>query len=112
MNTKPTPEEPSDETLNAMVDVWFGPRSLASAKDFGDMCEMFEIARAAIAPEHAAEVERLVHAERERIRNKLGCDVECPCCGESRMCADDCTFAVDCPNEAQRMASIRAALED
>lgn len=46
----------------------------------------------------------------ERMTAWLEGDCDCPCCGELRACADGCTFATDCPHEADRMAGARQAL--
>ena len=48
--------------------------------------------------------------EIERMRAWLEGDCQCPCCGELRECVAGCTFAEDCPQEAERMAGARAAL--
>lgn len=34
----------------------------------------------------------------------------CPCCQQARQCADGCTFATDCPDDAERMDQIRDLL--
>lgn len=46
----------------------------------------------------------------ERMQSWLKGDCSCPCCSESRACSDGCTFAIDCPAEAERMAGAREAL--
>ncbi|MFA7250078.1 MAG: hypothetical protein WC273_10655 [Dehalococcoidia bacterium] len=37
-------------------------------------------------------------------------ECECPCCGEAEECLPDCTFAEDCPLDAEGMDATRAAL--
>ena len=34
----------------------------------------------------------------------------CPCCQQARKCSEGCTFAVDCPEDAERMEECRAVL--
>lgn len=55
------------------------------------------------------DVERL-RAEVERLRSWIEGDCICPCCQETRACLEGCTFAEDCPNEAERMNEARAVL--
>lgn len=35
---------------------------------------------------------------------------DCPCCQEKIACLDSCTFAMDCPEEIDRMVAARTAL--
>jgi hypothetical protein len=35
---------------------------------------------------------------------------DCPCCGELEQCLEGCTFAEDCPNEAELMRDARDLL--
>lgn len=35
---------------------------------------------------------------------------QCPCCEELEKCLPECTFAADCPAEAERMEWARKAL--
>jgi len=35
----------------------------------------------------------------------------CPCCEELLTCLDECTYAVDCPNEVETRDAARAALK-
>jgi len=37
-------------------------------------------------------------------------DATCPCCEEQIKCASGCTFAKDAPNDAAKMAAVRAVL--
>jgi hypothetical protein len=46
----------------------------------------------------------------DRMQEWLEGDCNCPCCNELRKCADGCTFAIDCPGDAERMADARMAL--
>ena len=46
----------------------------------------------------------------QAIIEAMGSMLHCPCCGESMDCPDDCTFIVDCPDEAQGMAVLRDAV--
>lgn len=48
--------------------------------------------------------------EIERLRGWLEGDANCPCCGMSDICVDDCTFADDCPDSHERMIHVRAIL--
>ena len=56
----------------------------------------------AIAAEADAEIERLIAA--------INAMLHCPCCGETMDCLDDCTFAVDCPAEADDLSVLRDAV--
>ena len=49
-------------------------------------------------------------ATRQRIVDACGSLLMCPCCGERFECADDCTFADDCPIEAVTMQCLRDAV--
>ena len=55
------------------------------------------------------ERDRLID-EVTRIKSWLEGDCTCPCCLGAMSCANDCTFAADCPQEAARMAATREAL--
>ncbi len=57
----------------------------------------------------ADEIERL-RAEVAQLREWLEADARCPCCDTVDACLDDCTFATDCPQDAGRMAEVRALL--
>ena len=46
----------------------------------------------------------------ERMTALLVLDAVCPCCEKPRTCVDDCTFAIDAPNEHERMVDARSAL--
>jgi hypothetical protein len=46
----------------------------------------------------------------QRMQEWLEGDCCCPCCTETRECVSGCTFAEDCPNEAEKMAGARVAL--
>lgn len=48
--------------------------------------------------------------ENERLRNWLEPEAFCPCCGSSESCEPDCTFAINCPNEHEKMAAVRELL--
>jgi len=50
-------------------------------------------------------------AERDALLEVVEYDAQCPCCTEIRECASDCTFHLECPNEAARMDCRRAALK-
>lgn len=56
-----------------------------------------------------AEIERLRTAAQAAI-DALGDLLRCPCCDGVTACADDCTFAADCPNEANTLAVLRDAV--
>lgn len=45
-----------------------------------------------------------------RLEAWLEGDCHCPCCDEKRECVGDCTFADDCPTDADRMAQVRDVL--
>lgn len=47
---------------------------------------------------------------RQAIIEAMGDLLRCPCCGETMDCAEDCTFAVDCPAEAENLAVLRDAV--
>ena len=47
--------------------------------------------------------------EIERMREWLDGDCICPCCQETRVCLDDCSFNDDDPSGADRMAEARMA---
>lgn len=40
----------------------------------------------------------------------LEIDAYCPCCTAMRVCADECSFRLDCPSEWSRMNHARKAL--
>lgn len=58
---------------------------------------------------NASTIERL-RAEVAQLREWLEADARCPCCDTVDACLDDCTFATDCPQDAGRMAEVRALL--
>lgn len=58
---------------------------------------------------NASTIERL-QAEVAGLREWLEADARCPCCDTVDACLDDCTFATDCPQDAGRMAEVRALL--
>lgn len=73
-----------------------------------------------IVKEQTAEIERLrervmdqeeKHAdalrEIDRLREWIACDIRCPCCQQTQVCSDDCTFPVDAPVEYERMEIAR-----
>ena len=62
-----------------------------------------------VGEEAADEIERL-RAEVAGLREWLEADARCPCCDTVDACLDDCTFATDCPQDAGRMAEVRALL--
>lgn len=62
-----------------------------------------------VGEEAADEIERL-QAEVAELREWLEADARCPCCDTVDACLDDCTFATDCPQDAGRMAEVRALL--
>ena len=37
-------------------------------------------------------------------------EARCACCDEVDICSDECTFADDCPDEAERMEYVREVL--
>jgi hypothetical protein len=37
-------------------------------------------------------------------------DCTCPCCQETRECSEGCTFAEDCPQDAERMHEARGVM--
>jgi rRNA maturation protein Nop10 len=39
-------------------------------------------------------------------------ETACPCCGGETVCAHDCTFSVDCPNDHEKMAHFREILAE
>lgn len=47
---------------------------------------------------------------RADIVTALGAQLQCPCCGETLDCIASCTFAADCPKEAQQMQFLRDAV--
>ena len=55
------------------------------------------------------EIERL-RAEVAGLREWLEADARCPCCDTTDACVEGCTFATDCPQDAERMAEVRALL--
>lgn len=59
----------------------------------------------------AAEIERL-RTVLDRINDACSAMLHCPCCGETTNCLDDCTFAVDCPADAEHMQYLRDAIRD
>ena len=48
----------------------------------------------------------------ERMQEWIEGDCTCPCCAGVQECVDGCTFAEDCPSDANRMESARAVLFD
>ena len=55
----------------------------------------------------------MTHPTREevdRMKTWIEGDCACPCCGEVRECLPGCTFAADCPADAERMAGAREVL--
>lgn len=48
--------------------------------------------------------------EAAALRAWLEADARCPCCDTEDACLDGCTFATDCPQDADRMAEVRALL--
>jgi len=54
-------------------------------------------------------IERL-RAEAAGLREWLEADARCPCCDTTDACVEGCTFATDCPQDAERMAEVRALL--
>ena len=63
---------------------------------------------AAVSAEKDAEIERL-RAEVAGLREWLEADARCPCCDTTDACVEGCTFATDCPQDAERMAEVLAA---
>ena len=68
-------------------------------------------------PEHSIDsvgsegwLNNCAQCELERLREWLEGDALCPCCQELRVCRAECTFAVDCPSEAERMFEVRSLL--
>ena len=57
----------------------------------------------------AAEIAAL-RAEVAGLREWLEADARCPCCDTTDACVEGCTFATDCPQDAERMAEVRALL--
>ena len=51
-----------------------------------------------------------LRAEVSGLRAWLEADARCPCCDTTDACVDGCTFATDCPQDAERMAEVRALL--
>jgi len=47
----------------------------------------------------------------EKLREYALADALCPCCDQTETCLDGCTFAEDCPTEAERMVRAREALK-
>lgn len=47
---------------------------------------------------------------RQGIVEALGDTLLCPCCTEYEVCSDDCTFATDCPEDAERLELLRLAV--
>jgi hypothetical protein len=48
--------------------------------------------------------------ERDRLREAALYFAHCPQCACAEACADDCTFALDAPNDRQHMLLLRSAL--
>ncbi len=49
--------------------------------------------------------------EIERLRGWIAAGgANCPCCGASDVCMEGCTFAEDCPEDAEKMLEIRKFL--
>lgn len=46
----------------------------------------------------------------ERAQEWIEGDCTCPCCDGVQECVDGCTFAADCPSDAERMECARAVL--
>ena len=49
-------------------------------------------------------------ADNKGLREWLKADARCPCCDTTDACVEGCTFATDCPQDAERMAEVRALL--
>lgn len=47
---------------------------------------------------------------RQSLIEVMGSMLHCPCCGKTMDCEDSCTFAVDCPAEAENLAALRDAV--
>ena len=77
-------------------------------RDFGGPVEKLMLPTP-IMKEAADEIERL-RAEVAQLREWLEADARCPCCDTVDACLDDCTFEADCPQDAERMAEVRALL--
>ena len=48
--------------------------------------------------------------EIERLKNYIEMDAYCPCCQETYVCEDGCTFMDDAPNDYKRMMFAREVL--
>ena len=69
--------------------------------DLDDVCAGHPLAQRELAA---------LRAEVAGLREWLEADARCPCCDTTDACVDDCTFATDCPQDAERMAEVRALL--
>jgi hypothetical protein len=69
--------------------------------DLDDVCAGHPLAQRELAA---------LRAEVAGLREWLEADARCPCCDTVDACLDDCTFATDCPQDAGRMAEVRALL--
>lgn len=49
-------------------------------------------------------------AEIERLREWIALDTHCPCCQQTQVCSDDCTFSVDDPSNHAHMEVARELL--
>lgn len=49
-------------------------------------------------------------AAHDRMVEHLLMDAECPCCSQTRVCFDECTFKEDCQYEHEKMMAARTAI--
>ena len=50
------------------------------------------------------------HSELVRLREYVEADCRCPCCCETRVCLEGCTFQADAPDAWERMQAARKAM--
>ena len=81
-----------------------------AALRLNDQLGLVERLRQCVTIKNETELMREAADAIERMQTWLEGDCNCPCCSESRKCLDDCTFASDCPDAAERMACAREAL--
>lgn len=87
-------------------------RLLAMTKERDALREMVDSTKVA-AWDKCAEITRraqAAEAERDRLREVALYFAHCPQCACAEACADDCTFALDAPNDRQHMLLLRSAL--
>ena len=85
-------------------------RETAKALYEGTMRQAAEIAQLRAELIKSLADNAALRAEVAGLRAWLEADARCPCCDTTDACFDDCTFATDCPQDAERMAEVRALL--